>query len=299
MLCYLNMENNSENQFKYLDYSNNIFTKIQLVNSLTLKEIDKLNEKYKELGLFIKLVHVDNFGNIKHPDDILSVNDFLNKKRRLTKHKMTLQEFYDKYYCNDLNIKKKPKNNKKVKQNKYDYYDNDDEFCSNEDLLSYKICLKDVYKNCQNIQYKKCKIDDKDFKLKIINYINEFKKYISKKQYLELFNKWKNENSKILGVNLFNINSLEDFKIPILKAFKSEISLLAFTNSLDREKKDNSEEEEKKDNEEEEEEEDEDEDNSNEDKSESNSDGNNNNSDDNQAEIINLKKLENNNDEEE
>ena len=101
-----------------------------------------------------------------------------------------------------------------------------------------------------------------------------------------------------MGVNLFNINSLEDFKIPILKAFKSEISLLAFTNSLDREKNDNSEEEEKKDNEEEEEE-DEDEDNSNEDKSESSSDGNSDNSDCNQAEIINLKKLEKNNDEEE
>ena len=260
-----------------------------------MKEIDKLNEKYKELGLYIKLVHVDNFGNIKHPDDLLSVNDFLNKKRRVIKHsRMSLQEFYEKYYCDDLNIKKKPKNNNKEKQKKYDFYDN--EFCSNEDILSYKKCLKDVYKNCQNIKYKKCKIDDKDFKLKIIDYINKFKKYISKKQYLELFNKWKNENSKILGVNLFNINSLEDFKIPILKAFKSEISLLAFINSLDREKSDNNEENAKKDNEEEEEE---DEDNREENKSESSYDEDSKNSDYHQAEIINFKKLGNNNDEEE
>ena len=70
----------------------------------------------------------------------------------------------------------------------------------------------------------------------IIEYIGTFKKYISKAQYSELFNKWKNENMKIKGVDPFNNNDLEDFKIPILKAFKSEIVLLVTTNLLGKEK---------------------------------------------------------------
>ena len=50
-------------QFLYTDNSNKLFTKIQLVNTLTQKEIDKLNMKYKELGLFIKQISVDHLGN--------------------------------------------------------------------------------------------------------------------------------------------------------------------------------------------------------------------------------------------
>ena len=49
--------------FLFEDSSKNIFSKINLVNNLNLKEIQKLNEKYKELGLFIKQVRVDNLGN--------------------------------------------------------------------------------------------------------------------------------------------------------------------------------------------------------------------------------------------
>ena len=41
---------------------------------------------------------------------------------------------------------------------------------------------------------------------------------------------------KIKGVDPFNNNGLEDFKIPILKAFKSEIVLLATTNLVGKEK---------------------------------------------------------------
>jgi len=42
--------NLEENQiFKYEDKSKNIFSKINFVNCLTLKEIQQLNEKYKEL----------------------------------------------------------------------------------------------------------------------------------------------------------------------------------------------------------------------------------------------------------
>lgn len=105
------MKINFVKDFKYTDYSNNLFTKILLANALTKKEISKLNEKYKELGLFIKQVEVDEYGKELYPDELLSQNNFLKKKRRLKKHsRMTLQEFYDKYYSEN---KKSEKNKKK------------------------------------------------------------------------------------------------------------------------------------------------------------------------------------------
>ena len=262
------MKINPGNEFKYIDYSNNLFTKIQLVNILSLKETEKLNEKYKELGLFIKLVNVDNFGNIKNPE-------FLNKKRLIKKSRMSLQEFYNKYYLNEK-LKKPKKEKKPIKQNNKNNYSYEDEFDNDEimeeeQLEAINNNLKEIYNDCQNIKYKKCKIDDLGFKEKIIEYIGKFKKYISKDQYSELFNKWKNENMKIKGVDPFNNNDLEDFKIPILKAFKSEIVLLATTNLLGKEKIDD--ESEKKD---EEKDRNENERDSESDNSEDNEDGSNN-----------------------
>ena len=64
--------------FLFDEPSKNIFSKINLVNNLNLKEIQKLNEKYKELGLFIKQVRVDNLGNQKSSDDLISLN-YLSK----------------------------------------------------------------------------------------------------------------------------------------------------------------------------------------------------------------------------
>ena len=229
------MKINPQKAFKYLDYSNNIFTKIQLVNTLSSKEIEKLNEKYKELGLFIKQVSVDNYGNIKN-------QEFLNKKRLIKKSRMNLQEFFNKYYLND---KKPKKSNKKIKQNgekknsndsnEDELNNNNDYYLNEEEISEKKNYLKERFNDCQNVHYKKCRIDDENFKKKIIEYIIKFKNYISNTQYLELFDKWKNENMKIKGVNLFNDDQLEDFRLPILKAFKSEITLLAFINRLGKE----------------------------------------------------------------
>ena len=66
--------------FKYQDKSEYIFSKIELVNNLTLKEIEKLNEKYREIGLFIKQVRVDNYGEEKSPDELILQN-YVSKKR--------------------------------------------------------------------------------------------------------------------------------------------------------------------------------------------------------------------------
>lgn len=226
------MNINLNQKFKYRDYSNNIFTKIQLVNALTQKEFDILNEKYKELGLFIRQVQVDSFGN----EIFQNENIFLNKKRRLKKSTKTIKEFYEKYYFNDK--KKKPKKsnkNNKNKENKnssYDSSDNENINCNKKELRNLNDNLKDLYKECQNINIKRNKLDDENYKKNIIRYILKFSKYITEKQYKELFSKWKNENYTIIGFNFSDVNNLYNWKLPILKAFKSEIVLIASTNLL-------------------------------------------------------------------
>ena len=233
------MNINSLQKFKYKDYSQHIFTKIQLVNALTQKEMSKLNEKYKELGLFIKQVEVDINGNEIYPNEYLSCNNFLKKKRRLKKHnRMTLQEFYDKYYSNN----KKSNNNKKIKINnnnesseeinEYEY-ENDD-LCNKNELINLTNNMIEIYKDCQNIQFKKCKIEDEDFKKKIIEYIKKYSKYITDEQYKKLCDNWKYRNGLIKGFDIFEADNLYNWKIPILKGFKSEIALLAVENVLEK-----------------------------------------------------------------
>ena len=211
------MEVKTKIEFKYIDYSNNIFTKIQLVNALTQKELNILNENYKKLGLFVQQVKVDNYGNQISPNDFLPENNFLNKKRRLMK-----------------NIKLMIKGN--IKNN------NEDKLCKKEDLISCHNNLYSIYQDCQNIDFKKCKIDDENYKIKIIKYIKKFRKYITEKQYNNLVKKWGNKNFE------YNLSSdcsdLSSWKIPILKAFKSEVSLFATLNVIGKKigKENNSEE---------------------------------------------------------
>ena len=222
------MEVNPKIEFKYIDYSNNIFTKIQLVNALTQKECNILNENYKKLGLFIQQVKVDNYGNQISPNEFLSENNnFLHKKRRLKNKSMTLEEFYEECCFNDkkkyLNSSNKSNN---IKNN------NEDKLCKKEDLSSWHNNLYSIYQDCQNIDFKKCKIDDENYKIKIIKCIKEFSKFITKKQYDDLFNKWRNKNMEIKGCNYSDFSDLSSWKIPILKSFKSEISLFATLNTI-------------------------------------------------------------------
>ena len=87
--------------------------------------------------------------------------------------------------------------------------------------------LIEVEQECQNVHYKNCKIEDEDFKKKIIEYIKKFSNYINDNEYRRLFNKWKGQNMEIKGMNLLECDDLYKWKVPILKAFKSEITLLA------------------------------------------------------------------------
>ena len=109
-------------QFLYSDNSNKLFTKIQLVNTLTQKEMDKLNMKYKELGLFIKQINVDHLGNEIASNEFILDNNLLKRKKRPS---MTLREFYTKYYYNSYhhffnqkNYKNKDKDKNKQKKKK-------------------------------------------------------------------------------------------------------------------------------------------------------------------------------------
>jgi hypothetical protein len=256
-------------QFLYSDNSNKLFTKIQLVNTLTQKEMDKLNMKYKELGLFIKQINVDHLGNEIASNEFILDNNLLKRKKRPS---MTLREFYTKYYYNnnhhffhpknyknnhdkDKNKQKKKKllknknNEEKGKKNQknnhkhysYSSYESESEQKSEnylydkEELKSLRKNLIEIYEECQNLQYKDCKFNDDSFKIKIIEYIKKFKNFLSDKQYLILYNKWKNELMKIRGVNPFDdgrISDLSFWKVSILKSFKSEVSLLAMSNIL-------------------------------------------------------------------
>jgi len=236
--------------FKLSDFSNNLFTKITLVNTLDLKEIELLNEKYHELGLCIKQVRVDKYGNEKSPNELLYEEsddlDFNLLKRKSRRHsKQSIQEFFNKYENYDLlEENKKPK--KKLVKSKYkgnnnnirnDISDNqsedEDEIeveNASELIKSLRDKLIEVKQECQYIHYKNCKIEDEDFKKKIIEYIRKFSRYISDNEYRKLFNKWKEQNNEIKGVNLLEDKDLYKWKVPILKAFKSEITLLATIN---------------------------------------------------------------------
>lgn len=234
------MKINFVKDFKYTDYSNNLFTKILLVNALTKKEISELNEKYKELGLFIKQVEVDEYGKELYPDELLSQNNFLKKKRRLKKHsRMTLQEFYDKYYSKNKKSEKnkKKKNNVSGGNNKNNDNDessdsNKNDYCNKNELKELLNNLDDVYKNCQIIEIKKSKIEDKGLKKVIIEYIKKYTKFLSESQYNKLFNEWKKKNWNIKGFNINDTENLWEWKIPILKGFKSEISFFGCYNII-------------------------------------------------------------------
>ena len=224
---------NIKSLFKYKDCSNNIFSKIQLVNALTQKEIYLLNEKYIELGLFIRQVQVDNFGNELFPNKLFSERIFLSKKRQ------TLQEFYEEYY---LKYKKRKNNGQNIRNNlqnnSYDISSEERNLENNlldEELHNLSNQIKGVYNDCQNINIKKCKISDENFKKKIIEYIKEFSKFLTKNQYNNLFQKWKIKNYEIKEFNInSDINDLSQWRIPILKGFKSEIILFALPNILDK-----------------------------------------------------------------
>lgn len=221
----------------FADKSQKLFTKIEFVNALTHKEISMLNSKYMTLGLYIKQVVVDNFGN-EINEEKSEHKDLLGKKRN-RKDFNSLNDFLNKYYREDefLSINKHPK---KYKKNISSENESNKKF-TKEEFSKLVDSLDAIKEDCKKIEYRNCIIETDEFKSKIIDYILKFQKYVSKEQYSLLFNKWKNELSKIKGVDLFDFNSnnnLLNWKVSILKSFKSELILYGicnlFKNSLDR-----------------------------------------------------------------
>ena len=231
-------------KFQYEDTSNKLFSKIEIVNALTNKDIDKFNFLYKKFGLYIKQVEVDNFGNQLY--QTYNINSV--REKRLKRPMMTLKEFYNKYYFvtefskitkikkNKKLLKTKKKKKKNEVNESMDLSEVNDESSLDEEYFrNLKKNLIDIYHDIQNIEYKDCKIADDNFKLKIIEYIRKFKNFLSDKQYNILVSKWRNELIKIKGVNPLDKDSLDDlsmWKTPILKGLKSEIVLLAMSNVL-------------------------------------------------------------------
>ena len=220
-------------EFKYEDLSRNYFSKLDLVNRLTRKEIKKLNDKYKELGLYIKQVRVDKNGNEKSPDDLISKN-FISKKRLLKRHsKMTLEQLYYKYYCYD-SFSKKDKINLRNSNISIEDYENEI-----YDIKNLKEQLKELHEDFNKLELKKCIIKDPEFKSKIINYIQKFNFYLKPKQYSKLYNKWREKAMLIPGINLLSIDDFTEWTIPLLKEFKAEIELTAISNILKNKLKEN------------------------------------------------------------
>ena len=238
----MNHIHSNKSKYLYEDTSNKLLSKLTLVNTLTSREIGRLNDFYIRNGLYMKQVKVDIFGN-----ELFTNNDInaKAKEKRRKRAMMTLKEFYNKYYyVPTLANKKKTKKllQKKKKRGKIefnesiDYSDMNEESSVDEEYLkNLRKNLKDIYNDIQNIEYKDCKITDNNFKEKVIDYILKFRNFVSDKQYLKLLNKWKNELITIKGVNPLDQDSLNDlstWKMPILKGLKSEIVLLAMANVL-------------------------------------------------------------------
>lgn len=223
------MENNLDALFA--DKSENLISKIVFVNALTHKEITTLNSKYSDSGLYIKQVIVDYYGN--EINENKSFNLLGKKRERKTFN--YLNDFLQKYYGeDDLSSISKSTINTHKKRKVSDIEAN--KKCSTVEISELTNNLNSIKEDCQKIEYKYCKIDADEFKSKIIDYILKIKKYLSKDQYSFLFNKWKNEYSKLKGVDIINfekINNILNWKIPILKAFKSEMILYAMCNVCD------------------------------------------------------------------
>jgi len=212
----------------FADKSENLVSKMEFVNALTHREITTLNSKYLDLGLYIKQVIVDYYGNEINENKSFNL---LGKKRE-RKSFNYLNDFLQKYYGDDdlSSISKSTINTHKKR--KISDIEANKKF-SVKEISELRNNLNSIKEDCQKIEYKNCKIEADEFKSKIIDYILKIKKYLSKEQYSFLFNKWKNEYSKLKGVDIINfekINNILNWKIPILKAFKSEMILYAMCN---------------------------------------------------------------------
>ena len=209
-----------------------IYSKLDFVNCLTDREISKLNSRYLSLGLQMKQVKVDRYGKEIGKED--SEKKELGRKRKrkdFNDYYKFLSGYYGKRKFEILN--KIYENEKKLIFN----FNPEDKICTRKCLSMLKDSLNKIKVDCLYMANKNYKIETDEYKAVVLKYILQFRKYITNEQYTFLYNKWKNELLKVRGTDLFNfdkINNIINWKVSILKCFKSEIVLYAICNIYDR-----------------------------------------------------------------
>ena len=209
----------------------NIYSKLNFVNYLTDKEISRLNSKYLSSGLQMKQIKVDEYG--KEIIEENSKRKILGRKRDrkdFNSYNKFLSHYYGKQQFDILN-----QNYEKEKKMIFDF-DPEDKICTRKCLSLLKDSLNEIKIDCEYMANKNSKIETDEYKSVVLIYISQFRKYITSKQYTFLYNKWKNELLKVRGTDLFNfdkINNINNWKVSILRCFKSEIVLYAICNVYD------------------------------------------------------------------
>ena len=207
-----------------------IYSKIKVVNALTDKMIDKLNSKYSSKGLQMKQIIVDKYG--KEITKPLSSKRLLGKKRDRMEYD-SLANFLYSYYGKEQFILL---NQTWEKEKKILNFDKEDAKCTRKCLSHLKDSLNTIKVDCENMDNKNLKIETDEYKIAVLKYIAKFKNYITNEQYTYLQSKWKNEMLKVRGTDLFNydkINDIRNWRVSILKCFKSEIILYGLCNIYD------------------------------------------------------------------
>ena len=207
-----------------------IYSKIKVVNALTDKMIDKLNSKYSSKGLQMKQIIVDKYG--KEITKPLSSKRLLGKKRDRMEYD-SLANFLYSYYGKEQFILL---NQTWEKEKKILNLDPEDAKCTRKCLSHLKDSLNTIKVDCENMDNKNLKIETDEYKIAVLKYIAKFKNYITNEQYTYLQSKWKNEMLKVRGTDLFNydkINDIRNWRVSILKCFKSEIILYGLCNIYD------------------------------------------------------------------
>ena len=208
----------------------NIFSKLTFVNGLNDKMIARLNSRYSTLGLKMKQIKVDKYGNELVEEDPKKLLGIKRDRKGFNSYNEFLFGYYGKKKYDILN-----ENFEKEKKFIFDF-DPNDKKCTRKCLSQLKDSLNKIKIDCEYMANKNSKIETDDYKEVVLKFIYQFKKYITNEQYIFLYNKWKDELLKVRGTDLFNfdkINNINNWKVSILKCFKSEIVLYGICNIYD------------------------------------------------------------------
>ena len=137
---------------------------------------------------------------------------------------MTIEQLYYKYFCID-SFSEKYKNLRSFSKLK-----GEDELCDIEGYKELQKNINEIHEDFQKLENKKCRIKKDDFKEKIMKYIQGFNKYLTPRQYTDIYNKFKEKS--MFYVELNKIDDLYEWPIPLLKEFKAEIEIAAISNIL-------------------------------------------------------------------